>query len=310
MAKDTNEVIIHPFDYWKPGYEFKKAVVDAATEMNEREIQKITNDSDGIRIPILDRGYEHEALNLDCSYPLERMLTGLENYAAQLRAGKEKVQNCCMLFHGEPGTGKTEFGKYIAKRLGMNIYVRRGSDMLNCYVGETEKHIRRAFELAMKPNTVFLIDEADSFLASRKTADHQWEITEVNEFLCRMEEFRGILICTTNFDERLDDATSRRFTFKIGFKPLNRTGMRILAGSMLSEVCQMPPQLDELYELEGLTPGDFKAVRNRMLIVNPGRVSYEEALSELKLELEYRRKIADKRAKLPQRSADSGGVML
>lgn len=291
MAENKKEIIIHPLDYWQPGYEVKKTVVEAAPEKKERKIEKAVDASDGARSPILDRGYDHRALNLDCSYPLERMLKGLENYAEQLRAGTEKVQNCCMLFHGEPGTGKTEFGKYIATRLGMDIYVRHGSDLLNCYVGETEKNIRSAFEQAMKPNTVFLIDEVDSFLGSRKTADHQWEITEVNEFLCRMEEFRGILICTTNFNERLDEATSRRFIFKIGFKSLNRTGLRILAHSMLSEVCQIPSKLDELYKLEGLTPGDFRAVRNRMLIVNPNRVPFKEALDELRLELAYRKLI-------------------
>ncbi len=294
------EVIIQPRDYWQdnsigggrrepdvpkvppepiPAY-IPAYIADARAKRQAKPVSRPYG--------IIDRAYDRNALNLSCSYPLERILSGLRRFAEQLRQGTERVPNCCMLFYGLPGTGKSEFGKYLARELGMRLYVRRGSDLLNCYVGETEKSIRDAFEAAGEPDTLFMIDEADSFINSRRSADHQWEVTQVNEFLCRMEEFRGILICSTNFDDRLDEATARRFTFKIRFEPLTDSGKKLLAERMLSEVCTLPEDLGPLYALAGLTPGDFRTVRNRMLIVNPGPVSFEECLEELKLELKYR----------------------
>jgi SpoVK/Ycf46/Vps4 family AAA+-type ATPase len=63
---------------------------------------------------------------------------------------------------------------------------------------------------------VLLLDEADSFLRSRRRAERNYEVTEVNEMLQGMERFAGIFICTTNLFEDLDEAALRRFTFKIG----------------------------------------------------------------------------------------------
>jgi SpoVK/Ycf46/Vps4 family AAA+-type ATPase len=68
---------------------------------------------------------------------------------------------------------------------------------------------------------VLLLDEADSFLRSRRLAERNYEVTEVNEMLQGMERFAGVFICTTNLFEDLDEAALRRFTFKIRFHPLN-----------------------------------------------------------------------------------------
>ena len=54
---------------------------------------------------------------------------------------------------------------------------------------------------------MLVIDEADSVLFDRDHARHSWEISFTNEFLTRMEHFRGILICTTNRMKDLDGAS-------------------------------------------------------------------------------------------------------
>ena len=73
---------------------------------------------------------------------------------------------------------------------------------------------------AENEQAVLLLDEADSFLRSRRMAERNYEVSEVNEMLQGMERFAGIFICTTNLFEELDEAALRRFTFKIRFHPL------------------------------------------------------------------------------------------
>ena len=57
---------------------------------------------------------------------------------------------------------------------------------------------------------------------------------------------------------------------------------------MLSEVCDIPDDLSELNEINLLTPGDFKAVRDRLLIIHSDKISWEEVIRELKLEVQYK----------------------
>jgi len=42
----------------------------------------------------------------------------------------------------------------------------------------------------------------------------------VNELLTQMEAFDGIFVCTTNLMDKLDQASLRRFSFKIRFDVL------------------------------------------------------------------------------------------
>ncbi|WP_305214838.1 ATP-binding protein, partial [Klebsiella pneumoniae] len=74
------------------------------------------------------------------------------------------------------------------------------------------------FDTAQTEGAVLLLDEADSFLRSRKHAERNYEVSEVNEMLAGMERFHGLFICTTNLFDDLDEAALRRFAFKIRFK--------------------------------------------------------------------------------------------
>ena len=141
--------------------------------------------------------------------------------AAMRRAKDTKAElegGCAtMLFYGPPGTGKTALARHIAKTLGRECLVKRASDLLNCYVGNTEKNIARAFREAEKKEAVLVIDEADTFIFSRDTAQRSWETSQVNEFLTNLEECRCFCICTTNRLDDLDSAALRRFSYKVEF---------------------------------------------------------------------------------------------
>ncbi|MCL1986194.1 MAG: ATP-binding protein, partial [Betaproteobacteria bacterium] len=69
-----------------------------------------------------------------------------------------------MLFYGPPGTGKTALARYIAHELDRECVVKRASDLLSMWVGESEKQVADAFARAEDDGAVLVIDEADSFI--------------------------------------------------------------------------------------------------------------------------------------------------
>ncbi len=134
-----------------------------------------------------------------------------------------------MLFYGVSGTGKTELARYIADRLGKKITLKRVSDIMSKWVGESEQNVANAFAEASASGNILLFDEADSFFVDRNSATHSWERTLVNEFLTQMEEFNGILICTTNLRKIMDSAMQRRFHVMTEFKALKPAAVEKLA---------------------------------------------------------------------------------
>ncbi|MFG6446656.1 ATP-binding protein [Roseateles sp. BYS180W] len=165
-----------------------------------------------------------------------------------------------LCFHGPPGTGKTALAEHMADALGRPLMLRLASDLMSKYVGETEQNMARMFEAARQEGALLLLDEADSFLRSRRMAERHYEVSEVNEMLAGMERFDGIFICTTNAFDDLDEAALRRFMFKIRFKPL-KTEQR---ERMFAQECRLeqlcPTQRERLAQLDALTLGDFAAV--------------------------------------------------
>ena len=113
---------------------------------------------------------------------------------------------------------------------------------------------------------VLLLDEADSFLRSRRMAERNYEVSEVNEMLQGMERYAGIFICTTNLFHELDEAALRRFTFKIRFKPLTATQrerMFVVEALQGDAVALSGEQRARLGKLDDLAAGDFAAVRRQ-----------------------------------------------
>ena len=270
----------------------EKRLKEEAEKRKQKELEEQIKKNEEIRnrtIPKnVDRAFDLSVINLDCNYPIEKIIDGIVNFSEQLKKGTNQVKNCCILLSGNSGTGKSEFAKYIASLTGLGFKHTRASDVLNKYVGETEKTITQLFRSASASGNVLLIDEADSLLRDRSLAEKGWEVTQVNEFLCRMEEFRGILICSSNLINNFDKAAMRRFVFKIKFLDLTDEGKITLTKKYFDEVCLLPENLDKIKEINDLRPGDFKSVRDRMLIVYRDKVSFDEILDELKLETSYR----------------------
>ncbi len=73
-----------------------------------------------------------------------------------------------VLLHGPPGTGKTMLARAIAAESGVNFIHVAGPELLDRYVGESEKAVRELFDRARQaaPSIVFL-DEIDAIASHR-----------------------------------------------------------------------------------------------------------------------------------------------
>ena len=191
-----------------------------------------------------------------------------------------------LCFYGPPGTGKTALAEHIARELQQPLMIRQASDLVSKYVGETEQNMARMFEEAETEQAVLLLDEADSFLRSRRMAERNYEVSEVNEMLQGMERYKGVFICTTNLFEELDEAALRRFTFKIRFKPLTpeQRERMFVAEALEGDASRLTAeQCDRLRQLDALAPGDFAAVKRQVDILAVA-FDADEFLSQLEAE--------------------------
>jgi SpoVK/Ycf46/Vps4 family AAA+-type ATPase len=126
------------------------------------------------------------------------------------------------LFAGPSGTGKTMAAQVLARALGMDLYRVDLAGVINKYIGETEKHLRRVFEACERANVLLFFDEADALFGQRmqvKDAHDRFANIEIDYLLQRMEQFDGVAVLATNRKEDLDKAFLRRLRFLIDFLP-------------------------------------------------------------------------------------------
>jgi len=164
-----------------------------------------------------------------------------------------------LLLTGPPGTGKTEAVQALARRLGRPLHIKRASDLMSKWVGETEKAIAGAFAEARRQGAMLFFDEVDSLLADRQGAAHSWEVSRVNELLTWMEDHSLPFAAATNHAAKLDPASARRFVFKVEMRALDEVRARRAFAHFFARGA--PATLDRL---GGLTLGDFAVVARQM----------------------------------------------
>lgn len=170
-----------------------------------------------------------------------------------------------LCLYGAPGTGKTAFAYYLAEQLDKALLVRRASDILSKWVGESEQNIAAMFQEAEAEDMILLLDEADSFLRERSNSNYSWETTQVNELLVQMELFDGVFIASTNLMDSLDSASLRRFDLKVRFDFMKPCQAWALFKQVMEEHDQKLQDTAaqtkaRIYQLDNLTPGDFATV--------------------------------------------------
>ncbi|TFG89630.1 MAG: ATP-binding protein [Candidatus Atribacteria bacterium] len=268
-------------------------VKSALTELLDRHMAAIGRKKPS-NLNLITTKYDLSALNVDVSP--QSITRSLASFSDKRKAEScKKDGNINLLFWGPPGTGKTEYAKHLANTLSMNLLFKRSSDLQSCWVGETEKNIRDAFEEAERDRAILFLDEADSFFINRQTATRSWENSQTNELLTQMENHKGILICCTNLLEHLDHAVSRRFLWKINFKPLTSEGkVRLFRKYFVSDRKRPLDQhlLNKIEAIPELTPGDIKVVWQKYQFADSDDRNYENIIQALETEVSYKKGVS------------------
>jgi ATP-dependent 26S proteasome regulatory subunit len=124
------------------------------------------------------------------------------------------------LFAGPSGTGKTMAAEVIANQLHLNLYRIDLSQVVSKYIGETEKNLRRVFDVAEGGGALLFFDEADAIFGKRsevKDSHDRYANIEISYLLQRMEQYHGLAVLATNMKSALDVAFMRRLRFIANF---------------------------------------------------------------------------------------------
>jgi transitional endoplasmic reticulum ATPase len=147
-----------------------------------------------------------------------------------------------ILLFGPPGTGKTLVAKALANESGVNFISVKGPELMNKFVGESEKGIREVFKRAKAASPcIIFFDEMDSIAGQRgATADSSGVAARMmSQLLTEMdgvEELKGVTILgATNRKDLIDPAVLRsgRFEFLVNIpRPDAATRAEIFAVHM------------------------------------------------------------------------------
>jgi len=124
------------------------------------------------------------------------------------------------VFAGESGTGKTLAAEALASSLRLDLYRIDLSAVVDKYVGETEKNLRRLFDGGEDGGVLLFFDEADALFGKRtevKESHDRYANIEINYLLQRIETYRGLVVLATNAKASMDPAFLRRLRFVVTF---------------------------------------------------------------------------------------------
>jgi len=208
----------------------------------------------------------------------ERFIDVQQRLAA---AGMRKGFAC--IFYGAPGTGKTETAYQIARQTNRNIYMVNISETKSMWMGESEKQIKKIFDLYREYSKnselapILLFNEADAIINKRVDVRDSVDSTMnamQNIVLQEMETLEGIMIATTNLTGNLDNAFERRFLYKIEFrKPATETREEIWQTLVPSLKPDEAKELADAYDFSG---GEIENISRKYTVEN---ILYGDILS-------------------------------
>ena len=135
-------------------------------------------------------------------------------------AGLGRGRGITALFAGPSGTGKTMAAEILARHLRLELHRIDLAGVVSKYIGETEKNLRRVFDVAESSGAILLFDEADALFGTRtevRDSHDRYANVEINYLLQRMEDYGGLAVLATNRRAALDPAFLRRLRFVIEF---------------------------------------------------------------------------------------------
>ncbi len=181
-----------------------------------------------------------------------------------------------VLFTGPPGTGKTMAAHVIANALNLALFRIDISQVMDKYIGETEKHLEEIFEKAEKGNMILFLDEADSLIGKRNeitSSNDKFANNEVSFILQRIEDFDGIIIMATNFSNNIDPAFLRRIRYVSEFSLPDKHIRREIWESLFNDGI---PHEDIDFELLSSDEFEFTGAVIKNIVLNSAIRAYAE----------------------------------
>jgi len=214
-------------------------------------------------------------------------------YSEQLAALPRQREGVTAVFHGPSGTGKTMAASAIAHRLGMPLLRADLSQIMDKYVGETEKHLGRLFRSARENRCVLLFDEADSLFGKRaavSTGHDKYANLSTSYLLQEIEQYDGIAVLSTNLLSSFDDAFLRRLQYIVRFSlPDAALREKLWRQALPLERCGEELPYAQLAQAE-LSPARILAAARgavvKMLSAGQEKVDTASVIHALRLELE------------------------
>lgn len=146
------------------------------------------------------------------------------------------------LFEGEPGTGKTETAKQVARILERELYAVDFDNIIDSKLGQTSKNISTVFrelqDLPHPEKIIILFDEIDAIALDRVNSNDLREMGRVTSSVLKGLDSLSdnvILIATTNLYSQFDKALIRRFDSIINFNRYSHTELVEVAESILND---------------------------------------------------------------------------
>jgi len=140
--------------------------------------------------------------------------------------GVHQGQGYRLLMSGSSGTGKTMTAALLGAEAGKPVYRIDISNIVDKYVGETSKKLRRIFEVAEAQDWILFFDEGDALFGKRTTdgqsSNERYANQEVSYLLYKLEEYQGMIFLATNQRSAIDSAFTRRFDSLIRFDNPNK----------------------------------------------------------------------------------------
>lgn len=172
----------------------------------------------------------------------------MEGIANILRVSAKPLGINKFLFHGEPGTGKTEAVKYIAHRSCRDLYSVAMAQLIDSYLGQTAKNIDTVFKeingVRHPEKVIILFDEIDALALTRLDSNDVREMGRATTALLKgldsLNE-KVLLFATTNLYSALDNALIRRFDYSLSFSQYTKEDLEAVATSLLDEFLRTYP---------------------------------------------------------------------
>ncbi|MDT4997534.1 MAG: hypothetical protein QOD45_1602 [Pseudonocardiales bacterium] len=160
------------------------------------------------------------------------------------------------LFAGPSGTGKTMAAQVLARSLELDLFRVDLAEVVNKYIGETEKRLAAVFDEAERSGVLMFFDEADALFGQRTRvhdAHDRYANIEIDYLLQRLDTFRGVAVLATNRKSDLDSAFLRRLRTIVDFvAPAREERLRLWR-------LALPPKTSTGEQITGVLDHDWLA---------------------------------------------------